>query len=144
MLVQLKKIMKALYRVSMMPDTANGNQPAPDPNAVLDRYFAAVSSADLDKVLATFHANAVIMTMDGEHRGHAAIAAFYKNGIFRCKRFQPRPGPRFLLKNQIAVEIELVCDGEVRMVGDFFTVEHDKFTKMVAYSGPRYMSGSQR
>ena len=108
------------------------------PNQVLDRYFAAVSSKSIDAVLAVFDQDAVIVTAGGEYRGHEAIAAFYRNGIFQCKQFQPEPGPRYVWKNQIAVEIGLDCDGKIMRVGDFFTVQSGKLTRMVVYSGPGY------
>ena len=108
------------------------------PNQVLDRYFAAVSSQSIDAVLAVFDRDAVIVTAAGEHRGHEAIAAFYRNGMFQCKQFQPEPGPRYVWKNQIAVEIGLDCDGKIMRVGDFFTVQSGKLTRMVVYSGPGY------
>jgi hypothetical protein len=118
--------------------TGGKDGPTATPNQVLDRYFAAVSSKSVDAVLAVFDKDAVIVTAGGEHRGHDAISAFYRNGIFQCKQFRPEPGPRYGWQNQIAVEIGLNCDGVVRKVGDFFTAENGKLTRMVVYSGPGY------
>jgi hypothetical protein len=88
--------------------------------------------------VAIFAEDAVIVTSSGDHQGHAAIAAFYRNGVFRIATFRPTAGPRHRFENRIAVEIELIGDGEVRKVGDFFTMVAGKITRMAIYSGPGY------
>ena len=118
---------------------------AMSPDEVLDRYFDCVTRKDMDGLLAIFAEDAVIVTSSGDHRGHAAIAAFYRNGVFRLTTFHPSAGPRHRFENRIAVEIELISDGEVRKVGDFFTMVEGKITRMVVYSGPGYSpAGSSR
>jgi hypothetical protein len=57
---------------------------------------------------------------------------------FGFSAFRPSAGPRHRFENRIAVEIELIGDGEVRKVGDFFTMVDGKITRMVVYSGPGY------
>jgi hypothetical protein len=111
---------------------------AMSPDEVLDRYFDCVTRKDMDGLLTIFAEDAVIVTSSGEYQGHAAIAAFYRNGVFRITRFHPSTGPRHRFENRIALEIELIGDGEVRKVGDFFTMVDGKITRMVVYSGPGY------
>jgi hypothetical protein len=109
------------------------------PTQAIDRYFEAVSHKNIDAVLSVFDEDAVISTAAGEYRGRDAIAGFYQKGIFQCGRFRPNPGPRYLWENHIAVEVGLDCDGKIKKVGDFFTVENGKITKLSVYSGPGYV-----
>ena len=58
------------------------------------RDFDCVTRKDMDGSPAIFAEDAVIVTSSGDHRGHAAIAAFYRNGVFRLSMFHPSAGPR--------------------------------------------------
>jgi hypothetical protein len=108
----------------------------------LDKYFDAITRKNLSEVLAVFDENAVISTTHGEFRGYVAISRFYLDGIFKYTSILPIPGPKFIWENQIAIEISLNCDGEIKKVGDFFTIDRGKITRMVVYSGAGYENKS--
>jgi len=122
-------------------------------SALLDGYFAGVrraatavrpfwpskdvpadASAAKDALVDLFAAEAVIRA-DGTDiaKGHAAIAAFYTNGVLHEEHFWPRPveGSRTFLDDAVVVDIFLHSKHGSRLVRDTFTFDdHRKISHM--------------
>ena len=111
---------------------------AAESSEVLQQYFTAVKSHQVNNIVSLFDANAKIITATGEIKGLANIRHFYLNGVLKCKNLSPKPGPYFIASNAIAVEIAIQCDGIEKQVGDFFTIQKGKIVSMRVYSGKHY------
>jgi hypothetical protein len=115
--------------------------------APLRPYFAAVNSdvandrlAKAGRVAAAFAPDGVVIDQEGhEWRGTERIQAFYSSpkSPVGSAGFKATPHPEFAAAHGslIAVEITLhvpQAESEIR-VGDFFTVEHGKITRLAVF-----------
>ncbi len=115
--------------------------------APLRPYFAAVNSdvgsdraEKAARVADAFAKDGVVIDQDGrEWRGTEQIRAFYSSpkSPVGSTGFQATPHPEFAVSNGslIAVEITLhvpQAERDIR-VGDFFTVEHGKITRLAVF-----------
>ena len=85
-------------------EKAKADDPLRPTQAVLDHHLAAIDSGDMDSILADYHADAVLLTPDGVHRGHDQIKLVEAMGkskdsvsslpnchLVRCRRLAPDP-----------------------------------------------------
>jgi ketosteroid isomerase-like protein len=106
-----------------------------DPTAVVRAYFDAVTAHDPDAIQACFAHDAELVTVAGRFEGAEAIGGFYRDSMFNAGDLRPAPGPLIVDGNRVAVEIDLLRDGRHIAVGDFFTVDGDKISRLVIFFG---------
>jgi hypothetical protein len=106
-----------------------------EPADVARAYFAAVTAHDADAIAACFADDAELVTVAGTFRGREAIGGFYRDSMLNAGDLRPSPGPLIVDGNRVAVEIDLLTGGRHIAVGDFFTIEDDKITRLVIFFG---------
>jgi ketosteroid isomerase-like protein len=106
-----------------------------EPADVARTYFAAVTAHDPDAIAACFADDAELVTAAGTFNGREAIGGFYRESMFNVDDLRPTPGPLIVDGDRLAVEIDLLRDGRHIAVGDFFTIEDDKITRLVIFFG---------
>jgi ketosteroid isomerase-like protein len=105
------------------------------PADVARAYFAAVTAHDPEAIAACFAEDAELFTAAGAFRGREAIGGFYRDSMFNVDDLRPTPGPLIVDGNRVAVEIDLLTGGRHVAVGDFFTIEDDRITRLVIFFG---------
>jgi ketosteroid isomerase-like protein len=105
------------------------------PADVARAYFAAVTAHDPDAVHSCFADDAELVTNTGTYHGAEAIGGFYRDALLETRGVRPAPGPLIVDGNRVAVEIDLLTDGRHIAVGDFFTIEDGKITRLVIFFG---------
>lgn len=105
-------------------------------NSILDAYFKAVTSHNINNIISVFDPDAELITEKKTYKGQKSIAEYYTENIISLASFYPEPGERhFTASGQnIAVEIKLHANSKVRCVGDFFTFNDKHITKLHVYS----------
>ncbi len=105
-------------------------------NAILDAYFKAVTTHDVNNIIAVFDPDAKLVTEKQTYQGKKNIAEYYTQNILKFSDFYPEPGERYfsIAGDSIAVEIKLHADGMVRCIGDFFVFNDQHITKMHVYA----------
>ncbi len=106
-------------------------------HSILDAYFHAVTTRNVENILNTFLEDASVQTAERAYNGRAQIREFYENGLLKCMDFYPMPQTRQQTTDSIAVEIGLNCDGAITIVGDFFYFKDDKIARLYVYTGPK-------
>ena len=107
----------------------------PSPAEVVSRYFDAVRAADMTALGTLFAEDAVLVQSTGTREGRAAILDFYAR-IFSVMSLDPRPGPRVVDGDRVAVEIDLPTGATMTEIADFFTVTETRIARLAIYSGP--------
>jgi hypothetical protein len=102
------------------------------PADVAHAYFAAVTAHDADAIAAC---DAELVTNTGNFRGREAIGGFYRDTLLQSADVRPSPGPLIVDGNRVAVEIDLLRGGRHIAVGDFFTIDGDKISRLVIFFG---------
>jgi ketosteroid isomerase-like protein len=115
--------------------TALYNSLMTEPADVARAYFAAVTAHDADAIAACFADDAELVTAAGTFRGREAIGGFYRDSMVNVYDLRPTPGPLIVDGDRVAVEIDLLRDGRHIAVGDFFTIEDGKITRLVIFFG---------
>jgi len=103
------------------------------PARVAQRYFAAVTTKDVDAIRSLFSPDAVLTTGPaGENtvKGADEIARFYAEGPFGYDDLAPNPGPLQVDGGRVVVDIELHIDGTDIPVRDIFYVSGDRIDKL--------------
>ncbi|MBW8821040.1 MAG: nuclear transport factor 2 family protein [Streptomyces sp.] len=103
------------------------------PVEVVNAYFAAVAAGDPQAVAALFAADAVLQNAVGTLTGADAIRRMYENGLAPGAM---KPNPRRLVVDgeNVAVEIDLIANGNAVALADFFTVRDGKIARLAIYS----------
>ena len=103
---------------------------------VVNRYFEAIRAKDADSLRSLFADDAVLVTLAGEFRGPDAIAAFYRDLAFQTADLWPEPGLPIVDGARVGVEIRLRMNGQVSLVGDFFTLRDGRIERLLVCTGP--------
>jgi hypothetical protein len=106
------------------------------PADVAHAYFAGVTAHDADAIAACFAEEAELVTNAGTFHGREAIGGFYRDSLLQADDVRPAPGPLIVDGNRVAVEIDLLRGGRHVLVGDFFTIDGDKISRLVIFFGP--------
>ncbi|MFI6435386.1 nuclear transport factor 2 family protein [Streptomyces sp. NPDC050759] len=103
------------------------------PVEVVNAYFASVTAADPQAVAALFAADAVLQNAAGTLTGADAIRRMYENGLAPGAM---KPDPKRLVVDgeNVAVEIDLIANGNSVALADFFTVRDGKIARLAIYS----------
>jgi hypothetical protein len=112
------------------------NAPSTDPASVVDRYFGAIRSRDVEGIRACFAPGAVLVNAMGTIEGRDAIAAFYADTAFRFDDLEPHPGPYVVDRHRLAVEIDLTMAGRSNLVADMFDITDGLITRLAIYMIP--------
>jgi hypothetical protein len=107
-----------------------------EPADVAYAYFAAVTAHDPDAIAACFADDAELVTNTGTYHGRDAIGGFYRDTLLQADDVRPAPGPLVVDGNRVAVEIDLLRGGRHIAVGDFFTIDAGKISRLVIFFGP--------
>jgi len=102
----------------------------------VNAYFRAIREKDADALRQLFASDAQLATLAGTFTGPDAIASFYRDLAFTVDDLWPEPGTLLIDNDRVAVEIELRMNGNVSLVGDFFTLVDGKISRLVIYNGP--------
>ena len=102
----------------------------------VNAYFRAIRDKDADALRQLFTADAQLTTLAGTFTGPDAIASFYRDLVFTVDDLWPEPGALVIDDDRVAVEIELRMNGNVSLVGDFFTLANGKISRLIIYNGP--------
>jgi len=105
------------------------------PADVAHAYFAAVTAHDADAIAACFAEDGNLVTNTGSFHGREAIGGFYRDSLLQSADVRPSPGPLIVDGNRVAVEIDLLRSGRHIAVGDFFTIDGDKISRLVIFFG---------
>jgi len=118
---------------ALAPDPAASRAAAGHAAAVVDAYFGCVAAGYPDAVASLFAEEAVLQNAAGTLIGSAAIKRMYQNGL---KPGAMRPNPRKMVVdgNKVAVEIDLVANGQSMTLADFFTIVEGKIQRLAIYS----------
>jgi ketosteroid isomerase-like protein len=107
----------------------------PEPAAIADAYFAAVTAHDPVAVQACFAEDAELVSGPTTLRGAQEIGGFYRQNLV-VDDLRPSPGSYVIDGDRLAVEIDLFVAGSHNMVADFFTFDGDKISRLVIYGLP--------
>jgi len=99
-------------------------------------YFAAIRARDAGTLRSLFTDDAELVTLAGTFTGPDAIAGFYRDLAFKVDDLWPEPGPLVMVGDRAGVEIRLRMNGQVSLVGDFFTFADGKIARLAVYTGP--------
>ena len=99
-------------------------------------YFAAIRAKDAEALRDLFTPEAELVTLAGTFRGPDAIAGFYRDLAFKTEDLWPDPGRQVVDGDRVAVEIRLRMNGKVTIVGDFFTLEGGRISRLLICNGP--------
>lgn len=102
----------------------------------VNAYFTAIRDKDADALRQLFTSDAQLVTLAGTFAGPDAIASFYRDLAFTVADLWPEPGTLLVDNDHVAVEIRLRMNGNVSLVGDFFTLVNGKISRLVIYNGP--------
>jgi uncharacterized protein (TIGR02246 family) len=105
------------------------------PAEVAHAYFAAVTAHDADAIAACFAEDGELVTNTGTFDGREAIRGFYRDILLQSSDVRPSPGPLIVDGNRVAVEIDLLRGGRHILVGDFFTIDGGKISRLVIFFG---------
>jgi predicted TIM-barrel fold metal-dependent hydrolase len=111
----------ALYR---LPTRYDG------PEAVAQRYFAAVTCHDPEAIRSVFWPGAELVRADTVVKGSDEIARFYATGAFTYDDLAPDPGAMHVDGERVVVDLELHIDGTVIPVRDIFEMSGDRIAKL--------------
>jgi ketosteroid isomerase-like protein len=103
------------------------------PVEVVNAYFASVTEADPQAVAALFAADAVLQNAVGTLTGADAIRRMYENGL-APGAMKPNPKRLVVDGENVAVEIDLIANGNSVALADFFTVRDGKIARLAIYS----------
>ncbi|MFF0095437.1 nuclear transport factor 2 family protein [Streptomyces canus] len=103
------------------------------PVEVVNAYFASVAAADPQAVAALFAADAVLRNAAGTLTGADAIRRMYENGL-APGAMKPNPKRLVVDGENVAVEIDLIANGNSVALADFFTVRDGKIARLAIYS----------
>ena len=103
---------------------------------VVDAYFEAIRRRDVDALRGLFTDDAQLVTLAGTFVGPDAIAGFYRDLAFAVDDLWPEPGTLLIDGDRVAVEIRLRMNGNVSLVGDFFTFRGGKISRLAVCTGP--------
>jgi ketosteroid isomerase-like protein len=103
---------------------------------VVHAYFAAIRAKDAGALGALFTDDAELVTLAGTFTGPDAIAGFYRDLAFKTDDLWPEPGPLISDGVRVAVEIRLRVNGNVSLVGDFFTLRAGRIARLLICNGP--------
>ncbi|MGW0707920.1 nuclear transport factor 2 family protein [Streptomyces sp. NPDC002643] len=103
------------------------------PVEVVTAYFDGVTAADPGTVADLFAPDAVLQNAAGTLTGADAIRRMYENGL-APGAMKPTP-KRFVVDGEhVAVEIDLIANGNAVALADFFTIRDGKIERLVIYS----------
>jgi len=103
------------------------------PVDVVAAYFDGVTAADPGAVADLFSPDAVLQNAAGTLTGADAIRRMYDNGL-APGAMKPAP-KRFVVDGEnVAVEIDLIANGNTVKLADFFTVRDGKIERLAIYS----------
>lgn len=103
------------------------------PVDVVAAYFDGVTAADPGAVADLFAPDAVLQNAAGTLTGADAIRRMYDNGL-APGAMKPTP-QRFVVDGEnVAVEIDLIANGNSVKLADFFTVRNGKIERLAIYS----------
>jgi hypothetical protein len=111
----------ALYR---LPTRYDG------PEAVAQRYFAAVTCHDPEAIRSVFWPGAELVRDDTVVKGSDEIARFYATGAFTYDDLAPDPGTMHVDGERVVVDLELHIDGTVIPVRDIFEMSGDRIARL--------------
>ncbi|MCR3721992.1 MULTISPECIES: nuclear transport factor 2 family protein [Prauserella salsuginis group] len=103
------------------------------PTDVVAAYFAGVTAGDPIAVADLFASDAVLQNSAGTFHGADAIRRMYENGL-APGAMKPSPQDPIVDGEHVAVEIDLIANGEHVTLGDFFTVRDSKIQRLTIYS----------
>ena len=104
------------------------------PAEVVTAYFAGVTAGDAGAVTALFAPDAVLSNAAGTLTGSDAIGRMYEGGLTGTTTMRPSPRRLLVDGDDVAVEIDLQVNGDVVVLGDFFTVRDGLITRLAIYS----------
>ena len=110
-----------------------GNASTLEPVEVVAAYFAAVTAGDAAAVADLFASDALLHNAAGTLSGAEAIRRMYEGGLAAGKMI-PSPRTPVVDGENVAVEIDLNAGGTEIVLGDFFTVQNGKITRLAIYS----------
>ncbi|GHB59325.1 hypothetical protein GCM10010306_061050 [Streptomyces umbrinus] len=103
------------------------------PVDVVAAYFDGVTAADPGAVADLFAPDAVLQNAAGTLTGADAIRRMYDSGL-APGAMKPTP-KRFVVDGEnVAVEIDLIANGNSVELADFFTVRNGKIERLAIYS----------
>jgi ketosteroid isomerase-like protein len=104
------------------------------PADVVTAYFAGVTAGDAAAVTALFAPDAVLRNAAGTLTGSEAIGRMYHGGLNAGTTMRPSPRRLLVDGDDVAVEIDLEVNGNVVVLGDFFTVRDGLISSLSIYS----------
>ena len=101
----------------------------------VNAYFDAMRNKDAAAHRELFTEDAELVTNFGTFTGVDAIADFYRDLAFSVEDLWPEPGPLLVSGDRVAVELRARSNGQVSLVGDFFTLRDGKISRLAIYMG---------
>jgi ketosteroid isomerase-like protein len=103
------------------------------PVEVVNAYFARVTAADVQAVADLFAPDAVLENATGTLNGTDAIRQMYAN-VLAPGAMKPNPR-RFIVDGEnLAVEIDLIANGQALRLADFFTIREGRIERLAIYT----------
>lgn len=103
------------------------------PVEVVETYFAGVIAGDPEAVADLFAPDAVLRNAAGTLTGADAIRRMYGNAL-KPGAMKPHPKRLIVDGEDVAVEIDLITNGDSVSLADFFTIRDGKIERLVIYS----------
>ena len=100
----------------------------------LDRYFDAIRSRNLDRILSAFTPDAVLIGPAGLYQGRKAIGDYYRENNLRAMSVHIQEGTRYYAGHGIAMEILLTLDDKPIRLGDFFEIKDGLISELSIYN----------
>jgi aldehyde dehydrogenase (NAD+) len=101
----------------------------------VNAYFNAMRNRDAAAHRELFTEDAQLVTPFGTFVGVDAIVAFYRDFAFSVDDLWPEPGPLLISGDRVAVELRALSNGQMSLVGDFFTLRDGKISRLAIYMG---------
>ncbi|MHB8318509.1 MAG: amidohydrolase family protein [Acidimicrobiales bacterium] len=108
--------------------------------ALVDDYFAAVTSRDPKWLKSLFATDAVVVSGEMRIDGVGSIVEFYRNGAFKFDDLRPRPGPLEVAGEKVEVDIDLRLGGTDSAVHDTFKIADGRIVHLDISTLPSVLS----
>ena len=103
------------------------------PNELADHYFPAVRTRDIERFMALFAADAVMILPDGREVAGAPAIRALEEQVFATGA--PLPQPRFITVGEASVAVEIdvhLPDGRVMKAANFYQLDAAGLIKRVS------------
>lgn len=98
--------------------------------ALIDDYFAAVTSHDAEWLRTLYAPDAVFESGDVHLTGRDAIVGYYVDNTFTFEDFRPDPGPLTIEGHTVSVSLDVHLGGADNAVHDVFETDGSRITSL--------------